>query len=557
MKFLLHLFFIFLSLPVLCQENWTRDFPIHSPRENLYQLEAETFYKTVMAGRVHTLFYPVSTSELTIPYWPLITFFESKPDDRVRAWVFKLTKAVSPFKNMQEVFSWLGLHDFPITVQPQAPNPLPTLTAREKALPMGATLFHTADGDALTFGCAACHTADLFGVKVLGLTNRFPRANEFFHIGARLAPYVNTFIFKKLLNTTEGEREILERAKHNLQFVGVKVPAALGLDTSLAQVALSLARRENDEYATPTELSHRFPRRNKLETMVADSKPSVWWNLKYKNRWLSDGSIVSGNPVHTNLLWNEIGRGADLKKLEIWLQENEQLVEELTAAAFASKPPRYEAFFGEESINIKKAQRGKIHYVQSCQRCHGTYEKGWENSNPGLLTKSQLLQNTKVTYHIKTPVRDVGTDPGRYLGMKEFAADLNRLTISKTIGAVVEPQTGYVPPPLDGIWARWPYFHNNSIPNLCALLTVSQKRPLTYVSGAAINKSTDFDQNCVGYPLGKRAPMAWKENPEHTYDTRKEGLSNKGHDVGIFIKDGKEIYTRKEKLELIEFLKTL
>jgi hypothetical protein len=167
------------------------------------------------------------------------------------------------------------------------------------------------------------------------------------------------------------------------------------------------------------------------------------------------------------------------------------------------------------------------------------------------------MQNFKVTYHKKTPVIDVGTDPGRYLGMKEFADDLNRLQISKDIKTVVEPQKGYVPPPLEGIWSRWPYFHNNSIPNLCALLTVHTLRPKTYVAGKAINKQTDFDQECVGYPIGDKAPEAWKNDKDYFYDTQLEGLSNSGHDVKIFIKEGKEIYTQAEKSELIEFLKTL
>ena len=169
----------------------------------------------------------------------------------------------------------------------------------------------------------------------------------------------------------------------------------------------------------------------------------------------------------------------------------------------------------------------------------------------------ELLLNSKVTYHTQTPVKDVGTDPGRYLGMNEFASDLNNLKISKTIGAVVIPQKGYVPPPLDGIWSRWPYFHNNSVPNLCALLTRGSHRPVGYWAGPAVNKETDFDQNCIGYPLGENTPVNWKQDPEFYYDTKKEGLSNLGHDERIFIKNGQEIYSDNEKLELIEFLKTL
>jgi hypothetical protein len=458
---------------------------------------------------------------------------------------------------MDEVFHWLGLQDFPKLDQVENPNPLPKMGLGEKKYPMGVTIIKNEDGLGMTFGCATCHSGDLFGVRVLGLTNRFPRANHFFDHGRGLAPYVDTFLFKNMLQTSEGERIMLMKAKKSLKYVGTKVPVVLGLDTSLAQVALSLSKREQDEYASRSKQSHRFPRKNKLETMIADSKPAVWWNLKYKNRWLSDGSIVSGNPVHTNFLWNEIGRGTDLKMLEKWLSENAHIVEELTAAVFASKPPRYEHFFGVDSIDIEKAKKGEKHFIQSCQRCHGSYVKGWSDIHSNHMEKSELIKTTYVSYHAQTPVKDVKTDPGRYLGMREFADDLNKLQISKSLGTVIEPQKGYVPPPLDGIWARWPYFHNNSIPNLCALLTPGPKRPLTYWAGPAQNKDTDFDQICVGYPTGQDVPRAWKMVPDYFYDSTKEGMSNQGHDERIFMKDGEEIYTYEERLELIEFLKTL
>lgn len=536
---------------------WDKDYEVQSPRENIYNLPESQFEQVVLEGRRHALFYPVSVTGLMIPYGPLKTFFESDANDPVRKLLYDLAKVVSPFKNMDEVFNWLGLHKFPVSYQPENPNVLPLLTQKEKELPMGATLLQTNEGIGMTFGCATCHSSNLFGVKVLGLTNRFPRANEFFRRGSQLAPYVNSFVFREMLNSTEGERLMLVRSKKNLKYVGVKSPVSVGLDTSLAQVGLSLAKRNQDPYATKTDLSHRFPRKNKLETMVADSKPMVWWNLKYKNRWLSDGSIVSGNPVITNFLWNELGRGTDLKELEKWMAENKKTIESLTAAVFATKPPRYEKFFGLDSIDIEKAKRGQTHFIQSCQKCHGTYEKGWDQVNSHLLTKEQLLQNYKVTYHTKTPVKDVGTDPGRYLGMREFSEDLNRLAISKNLGTVVEPQKGYVPPPLDGIWSRWPYFHNNSAPNLCAVLTPGERRPKSYFAGPALDKKRDFDQDCVGYPLGSNTPETWKTDPEYFFDSSKEGLSNRGHDQRIFVIGGVEIYSKEQKLELIEFLKTL
>jgi hypothetical protein len=551
-----HLLFILFSFSAIAQ-NWERDFEVLAPRTNIYQLEAKTFELQVNEGRKAALFYPVTISDLLIPYQPVKTFFESDTNDPVRKILYDMARVVSPFKSMKDVFSWLGVHEFPNSHQSENPNPLPDLSASEKELPMGATLIHTENGEAMTFGCAACHASDLFGVKVLGLTNRFPRANEFFRQGKAYAPYVNSFLFKNLLKTTEGERLMMLKAKAATKWVGAKKPSVLGLDTSLAQVALSLAKREQDPYATRTAHSARSTRPNKLETMVADSKPAVWWNVKYKNRWLSDGSIVAGNPVHTNFLWNEIGRGTDLKKLETWMQDNTHQIEALTTAVFATLPPRYEKFFGVESLNIEKAKRGQKHFVQSCQKCHGTYEKGWDRPDASQLSAVHLIQNFKVTYHKRTPVIDVGTDPGRYLGMREFADELNKLQISINIKTLVEPQKGYVPPPLEGIWARWPYFHNNSIPNLCALLTPGSLRPKTYYSGKAVDKSRDFDQECVGYPLGEKTPEAWKKNSEFFYDTQREGLSNSGHDQKILLREGQEIYSQEQKLELIEFLKTL
>jgi mono/diheme cytochrome c family protein len=543
-------------LPCLAWGQWQRNVEVTSPRENIYGLAPAEFKQAVMNGRKHALIYPVTATELLIPYGPMKTFFETKKTDPVRKLLYNLAKVVSPFKSMNELYSWLGVHEYPREFQPENPNPLPELSAKEKDLPMGATIMHTKDGEGLTFSCAACHNADLFGVKVLGLTNRFPHANELFAEGKKVAPYINSFLFQDLLKTSESERQMFLASKNAVKFVGPKPPVVLGLDTSLAQVAMSLARRGLDPYATRDPKIAKHPRKNKLEKMVADSKPAVWWNVKYKNRWLSDGSIVSGNPVHTNFLWNEIGRGTDLKKLEVWMKENDRTIRELTAAVFASKPPRYEKFFGIDSIDIEKAKRGQKHYMVSCSRCHGVYEKGWELANAAQLSPVDQIQNIKLTYHKLTPVRDVGTDPGRYLGMNEFAGDLNRLQISKSIQTVVEPQKGYVPPPLDGIWSRWPYFHNNSAPNLCAVLTQGSERPVRYYAGAAKDKARDFDQECVGYPTGDKTPAEWKR-PEYLYDSTKEGLSNRGHDERIFMKEGRELLTEEEKAELIEFLKTL
>ena len=126
-------------------------------------------------------------------------------------------------------------------------------------------------------------------------------------------------------------------------------------------------------------------------------------------------------------------------------------------------------------------------------------------------------------YHESTQVKDVGTDPGRFEGMKYFADDLNRLAISKWMKTKVVPQEGYVPNPLVGIWARYPYLHNNSIPNLCDLMTPPEKRTKVFYQGPSANAATDFDSDCLGYPVGDKIPKPWK-TAERKFDVTREGL---------------------------------
>ncbi len=355
----------------------------------------------------------------------------------------------------------------------------------------------------------------------------------------------------------EAELALFARAQRNLGAIGTRTPQVLGLDTSLAQVSLSLAKRAEDPWASRDPALEAAPRPNALETLVADSKPAVWWSMKYKTRWLADGSIVSGNPVFTNFLWNELGRGADLRELAQWLADNQRVVDELTVAIFATEPPRWEDFFGAESIDLAAAQRGQLLFEGTCARCHGSYDKAWDGAQAGELAPAERLRTSRVRYHERTPVLDVGTDPQRAEGMASFAGRLNALAISVWMGTVVEVQGGYVPPPLEGIWARYPYLHNQSVPTLCALLTPAAERPTSFWMGPSDDPDTDFDPACVGFPLGDAVPTSWQADPHAFFDTTTPGLSNAGHDAWLRDEAGAPRFDAAQRADLIEFLKTL
>lgn len=157
---------------------------------------------------------------------------------------------------------------------------------------------------------------------------------------------------------------------------------------------------------------------------------------------------------------------------------------------------------------------------------------------------------------INTKVINVGTDSYRYKAMRSLDP-LNSLAISKNNQIHIKLQNGYVPPPLVGIWARWPYFHNNSAPSLCDVLKPSAERPSSYWAGEANDKFTDFDKDCNGYPVGPKTPKSWKNDKTKYYNSRRRGMNNRGHDQRIFIKDGKNILSSSDRAALVQFLQTL
>ncbi len=530
-------------------------------RSNILNLESVTHGEYVKNGKIHTQIYPVEITGALPPLRPLEHFFENRSSSLFQTILKMIGKSFSGFKSMDDVTKAMGLHPYPHQNDLGVYSvPFPFDERPEHRMGFGVIPRQGTDG--FSFSCASCHSSNLFGKTVLGLTNRFPRANEFFvemiELSPKIKPLIGSWLLNKAADMTTQENQMLADTLNNLDRVNVKKPLILGLDTSLAQVSLSLNKRAADEWATPDKNLQKKPRPDAiLDHHPADSKPAVWWNLKYKNRWLSDGSVISGNPVITNLLWNEVGRGTDLKLLNNWILQNQKTIDEITVAIFSIEPPRITDFFTEKEISsrLDQLKNGEALFNTHCARCHGNYEKAWNQPTAEKLPFEDQIKTTKVIYHTNTPVIDVGTDPRRYQGMKSLE-QLNRLQISKDHGVQVKAQKGYVPPPLVGIWSRWPYFHNNAAPSLCAVLTASKFRPVTYYAGAANDKHRDFDLECNGYPMADNTPPEWKQ-PVLLFDTRRDGLRNTGHDEGIFLRNGQEILSLDDKRNLIKFLQTL
>lgn len=185
-------------------------------------------------------------------------------------------------------------------------------------------------------------------------------------------------------------------------------------------------------------------------------------------------------------------------------------------------------------VDMALAAKGKPVFEANCARCHGTYGDGGHYPN-------QLV-----------PLDDVGTDSMLAQGETEFAGRYVDWFASSFWGQTsrMEPSQGYIAPPLDGIWATAPYFHNGSVPTLEGVLD-SSRRPQYWTRTF---DSSDYNQQTVGWNYttldhGQAAEPTVNARVK-IYDTTLAGYGNGGH---VFADD----LSGDDKTALLEYLKTL
>jgi hypothetical protein len=149
-------------------------------------------------------------------------------------------------------------------------------------------------------------------------------------------------------------------------------------------------------------------------------------------------------------------------------------------------------------------------------------------------------------------IAEIGTDPVLASGTAQFAGPFVDWYKSSFFGEVsrLEPQQGYVAPPLDGIWATAPYLHNGSVPTLAALLD-SSTRPRFWTRSF---DSTQYDPAALGWLFdaldhGKDAETD-STTKRNLYDTTRPGYANAGHTFG-------DALSADDRSAVLEYLKTL
>jgi mono/diheme cytochrome c family protein len=362
--------------------------------------------------------------------------------------------------------------------------------------PMGlrAAEFPLGLGKGLANDCMICHGGSIFGQSYVGLGNTALDLHAFFQEMA--VADGRKFGDKVSFCNARGTNEAAAAAVYLL---GLREP-----DLSLRLTPLDLGLRDDLCEDTP-----------------------AWWLLKKKRTMYHTGS-TDARSVRSlmQFMMSPLNPAATFAKEEATFKD-------VQAYFLSIEPPRYPL-----PIDAKRAAEGKVVFEKTCSRCHGTYGEKWTYPN-------------KIV-----PIKEIGTDPTRYEGLsRKFDEYYNKSWFAHESGGgyPIQETAGYQAPPLDGIWATAPYFHNGSVPTVHDVLN-SKARPKIFTRSFRTDREA-YDEKGLGWkvqvldaaPERGKVPMI---EYRKVYDTTKPGRGNGGHTYG-------DNLTEEERLAVIEYLKTL
>jgi mono/diheme cytochrome c family protein len=268
---------------------------------------------------------------------------------------------------------------------------------------------------------------------------------------------------------------------------------------------------------------HDDPLMDLPETPVVPLDVPPWWRMQKKHAMFYTGS---GRGDHARIMMSASSLCVDdieqATAIDAYFPDIYAFIQNI-------EPPRYPF-----AVDETAARKGQRVFEATCSRCHGTY--GDSESYPNLVVDLDVI----------------GTDPvlatsssylvGPYIDWfnESFWGERSRL----------EPNAGYVAPPLDGVWATAPYLHNGSVPTIAELLN-SKTRPGYWTRDRGDSRS--YDESALGFSYEEldhgQAGLA-EEEQAPIYDTTLEGYGNGGHTFG-------DVLTESERTSVLEYLKTL
>ena len=362
-------------------------------------------------------------------------------------------------------------------------------------------------------GCAACHSGKAAGRFYPGLGNKNFDVTQ---LGTDLARGQSNYA---AVTPFRGEkREVEQSAIRFAETVGNPVVGNLTQGMVPVSLIFGWFYRQAEQEQPPTR--------------GAVKVPALWgYATKAPAGLFCDGFGVSHPPGWAVAV--ELTAGQTPETVRAYLPAVERAEECLASLLPAPYP---------FAVDQDTARRGAQLFAQNCRECHGSYAR----DKDGL----PMLKSPKWISWEK-----VGTDTDRLaLVTDQFLQLAGHSPINDLIKVDPVRRHGYFAPRLEGIWARFPYLHNGSVPNMRALLSVPQERPRAFSLKRAGERER-FDETLLGLtvPDAREEASLLKRGAageRGVYDTRRLGHSNSGHEFGADLSES-------DKAALIEYLKTL
>lgn len=269
--------------------------------------------------------------------------------------------------------------------------------------------------------------------------------------------------------------------------------------------------------------------------------PPVWWNLGHRVAKFYD----AGQPVNAKrILMSFHFPGAGTPNNEAGKQWIKDHMQDGSAWVISQRSPAWpEDKLG--AIDTALAEQGAILFHAkdlwaprlnnavrkpkggngSCASCHGAYSPRYVN-DPAYLD-SPLLEGVAANV---VPLDVIGTDTRRMDGNSQMIAEVARTNWFsygdgeknengvplcgdlRDDGIRGDRELGYLAPPLYGVWATAPYFHNGAVPNVLEVLKPAERK-------------TIWRRRSVQAPAGQagQVVMGYDYSLDSGYDTQKMG----------------------------------
>lgn len=348
-----------------------------------------------------------------------------------------------------------------------------------------------------TMNCFACHGGQVAGRSLPGLPN-------------------SLYALETLTDETRETKLLMGKKLGRMDLGGLVMPLGTSNGTTNAVmfgVALMHYRDADLNVHTdrgPPRMTHH------------DMDPPAWWHFKRKSHIYIDGFAEKGV---RGLMQFMLVRQNGPEQFRAW----EKDFTDVFAYISSVEAPKYPF-----EIDATLAQRGEVAFNRVCSSCHGSYGK--EKSYPEKMVAIDTIGTDRVRFDALSAAHRAG------YGKSWFGHYGKQSTLAT-------PE-GYVAPPLDGIWASAPYFHNGSVPTLWHVLHTSE-RPAVWRRTSI----TGYDQQRVGLEVETldKLPSEARDDKRlrrEYFNTKAMGKSASGHEFVDELSDD-------EKTAVLEYLKTL